>query len=68
MSSIHFFQNYANIVYIIELTDFFCQKIEFFARKLKALGDKWYLTDGVFSVIPLRPSFLLTVGKKVTES
>lgn len=29
MSSIHFFQNYANIVYIIELTDFFARKLNF---------------------------------------
>lgn len=49
-----FFQNYADIVYIIELTNFF-------ARKLKALDDKWYLGDGAFSAIPLNPSFLLKV-------
>lgn len=43
-------------MYIIELTNFF-------ARKLKALDDKWYLGDGAFSAILLYPSLL-----KVTRS
>lgn len=35
-----------------------------FPPKLKILREKWYLTDGAFSVILLSPSLLLKVGKE----